>query len=396
MQGMVMRGLAHLANGDLVEANETLSDFTAYLEATRHISDATEMVFIIGDIRITLGQLHAALQIYENAFRFLARHGHTAVLGLEDLYRGVADVHLAWYQLSLAEENIHAAEETGEHGITRPNWLSRFYVTQAQLKIAQGDLETALDLLDEAERQTTPLPVLIKQPIPAMRANVWIRQGKLDSAQRWAHEQGLSVDGDITYLQEYDYLVLARLQLARYRTQPSDNLRTSTYDLLARLQRSASAGKRTSHTIESLILEALLYDAQHEPTLAIQSLHQALELAAPEGHVRPFVDEGQAIIDLLRDAVTQQIKTNYIRRLLAAFDNRTALHPEAQSLVDPLSDRELDVLRLLHTDLSGPEIARELFISLSTMRTHTRNIYGKLGVNNRRAAVRRATELTLI
>jgi len=395
MQGMVMRGLAHLANGDLIHANQILSDFIAYLETTSHISDATEMVFIIGDIRITLGQLHAAHQAYENAFRFLARHGRTAVIGLEDLHRGIADVYLVWHQLTLAEENILAAQEIGEQGVTRPNWLSRLYTTQAQLKIAQGDLETAIELLNEAERQATPIPVLIKQPIPAMRANVWIRQGKLDAAQRWAHEQGLSADGDITYLQEYDYFVLARLQLARYRTQPSDNLRISTHDLLTRLQRSASAGKRTSHTIESLILEALLYDAQHEPTLAMQSLHQVLELAAPEGHVRPFVDEGQAIINLLRDAITQQITPDYTMRLLAAFDNPNSPRSEAQPLVDPLSERELDVLRLLKTELSGPEIARELYISLSTMRTHTRNIYGKLGVNNRRAAVRRATELTL-
>lgn len=395
MQGMVMRGLAYLANGDLIQANQTLSDFTTYLETTNHVSDATELVFIIGDIRITLGQLHAAHQVYENALGFLDRHGNPPVIGLKELYRGIADVYLVWHQLALAEENIIAAEETGEHGITRPNWLSRLYTTQAQLKIAQGDLETALHLLDEADNQAIPLPVLLKQPIPATKANIWIRQGKLDTAQRWAHQQALSPQGDITYLQEYDYVTLARLQLATYRAHPSDQLRTSTHNLLTKLQHTASAGNRMSHVIEVLILKALMYDSEQEQPHAMDALHQALTLAESQGHIRPFVDEGQPMADLLRRAVQQQITLKYTRRLLAAFDNPNSPRSEAQPLVDPLSERELDVLRLLKTELSGPEIARELYISLSTMRTHTRNIYGKLGVNNRRAAVRRATELTL-
>jgi len=396
MQGMVMCGLAHLANGDLIQANQTLSDFIAYLETTSHISDATEMVFIIGDICITLGQLHAAHQAYENAFRFLDRHGRTAVIGLEDLHRGIADVYLVWHQLTLAEENILAAQEIGEQGITRPNWLSRLYTTQAQLKIAQGEVDAAIHLLDEAERQTTPLPILLKQPISAMRANVWIRQGKLDAAQRWAHQHRLSVQDDITYLQEYDYVVLARLQLALYRVQPSDQLRESIHDLLAKLHQTAYTGQRMSHVIDVLILKALMYAAQHEPNLAIDTLQDALKLAEPEGHVRPFIEAGQPMADLLRRTSKQPIMPDYSRRLLAFFDNTASPRPTEHPLIDPLSERELDVLRLLLTDLSGPEIARELFISLSTMRTHTRNIYSKLGVNNRRAAVRRATELKLL
>jgi LuxR family maltose regulon positive regulatory protein len=400
MQGMVMRGLAYLANGDLIQANQTLSDFIAYLETTSHISDATEMIFIIGDIRITLGQLHTAHQAYENAFRFLARHGRTTVIGLEDLHRGIADVYLVWHQLTLAGENILAAQEIGEQGITRPNWFSRLYTTQAQLRIAQGDMDAALHLLDEAERETTPLPILLKQPISAMRANVWIRQGKLDATQRWAHQRGLSEQDDITYLQEYDYVVLARLQLARYKAQPSDQLRVSIHNLLAKLYQTAYTGGRMSHVIEVLILKALMYDAQQEPSLAVETLSKVLILAEPEGHVRPFVDEGQPMADLLHRAAQQKITLDYTSRLLTAFDNpaspRTKEHPLIDPLSDPLSERELDVLRLLHTDLSGPEIARELFISLSTMRTHTRNIYSKLGVNNRRTAVRRATELALL
>jgi LuxR family maltose regulon positive regulatory protein len=118
-------------------------------------------------------------------------------------------------------------------------------------------------------------------------------------------------------------------------------------------------------------------------------------LAEPEGYVRIFVDEGPPMASLLRVAAKQGIARTYVRRLLAAVNKTKDGAPASQALIEPLSERELDVLRLLATDLGGPEIARELVVSLNTVRTHTKNIYAKLGVNNRRAAVRRAAELDL-
>ena len=145
------------------------------------------------------------------------------------------------------------------------------------------------------------------------------------------------------------------------------------------------------------------------------SLGRALTLAEPEGYVRIFVDEGKPMAELLtrieaKDGIPR-VK-EYILKLLSAFNEHKEIHPwqhplksrgftsqrtiSPQPLIEPLSERELEVLRLLRTELSGPEIARELMVSLSTMRTHTQNIYAKLGVNNRRAAVRRAEELDLL
>ena len=128
--------------------------------------------------------------------------------------------------------------------------------------------------------------------------------------------------------------------------------------------------------------------------LALASLERALALAEPEGYVRIFVDEGPPMAALLQEAAKHGIAPNYVRQLRAAFEQggTPATHP----LIEPLSERELEVLKLLGTELSGPEIARELMVSLNTMRTHTKNIYSKLGVNNRRAAVRRAEELDLL
>ena len=129
---------------------------------------------------------------------------------------------------------------------------------------------------------------------------------------------------------------------------------------------------------------------------ALGPLGRALALAEPEGYVRVFLNEGPPMVALLEAAARQGIATDYVRRLLAA-PGRTGESPRAnQTLVEPLSERELEVLRLLSTDLSGPDIARELVVSLHTVRSHTKNVYAKLGVNDRRAAVRRAGELGLL
>ncbi len=149
------------------------------------------------------------------------------------------------------------------------------------------------------------------------------------------------------------------------------------------------------------MLQALVHHERDDVPAALVSLQRAVTLAEPEDYVRIFADEGPPMASLLRafakqGAVAKQaITQNYVRRLLAAVNKTGDSRPARQGLIEPLSERELDVLRLLGTDLGGPEIARELIVSLNTVRTHTQNIYAKLGVNNRRAAVRRAAELGL-
>ena len=143
------------------------------------------------------------------------------------------------------------------------------------------------------------------------------------------------------------------------------------------------------------MLQALAHQRAGRHPGRAAPLERALTLAEPEGYVRIFVDEGPPMAALLTVAAKQRTAGNYVRQLLAAVGEAEHDRPVKQALIEPLSERELDVLRLLGTDLDGPDIARELMVSLNTMRTHTKNIYAKLGVNNRRAAVRRAEELDL-
>ena len=144
------------------------------------------------------------------------------------------------------------------------------------------------------------------------------------------------------------------------------------------------------------MLRALAHQALGDIPAALGRLDRALTLAEPEGYVRVFADEGPPMAALLRAAAKQGPRQDYVRRLLAAASGTEHNGPTGQALIEPLSEREVDVLRLLGSELDGPAIARELMVSLNTMRTHTKNIYAKLGVTNRRAAVRRGAELSLL
>jgi LuxR family maltose regulon positive regulatory protein len=290
----------------------------------------------------------------------------------------------------------------------------------ARLREAQGDLDGALDLLDEAEPLYASDFFPNVRPVAAMKARVWIAQGRLDKAHDWAREHGLSVQDDISYLREFEHITLARILLAQFKSDGKDSLIHDAVGLLERLQQAAQEGGRTGHVIEILVLQALANQLQGDIPVALASLERALTLAESEGYVRMFLDDGESMRVLIEDlrlkiadgsfAVggSQPMKLlPYIDRLLQFFSTQ---HPAATDqqlpienqkskvkyLVEPLTERELEVLRLFRTELSGPEIARELVIGLSTVRTHTKSIYTKLNVNNRRAAVKRAEELNLI
>jgi LuxR family maltose regulon positive regulatory protein len=166
--------------------------------------------------------------------------------------------------------------------------------------------------------------------------------------------------------------------------------------LLDRLLLAAEDGGRTGSVIEILVLQALAQQSGGQTRVALVPLERALRLADPEGYVRVFVDEGSPMAALLQAAARQEIAPKYVRQLLASMGAPRTRPPSEQGLLEPLSERELDVLRLLASELDGPDIARELTVSLSTMRTHTRSIFNKLEVNNRRAAVHRAQEMGLL
>jgi LuxR family transcriptional regulator, maltose regulon positive regulatory protein len=389
-----LMGLASWASGDLEAGHSGYAECMAGLRRAGHIADTFGCAIALADIRRTQGRLGEAMRTYERALQRAPEQGGPVLRGTADMYVGMSEVHRERDDLQAATQQLLRSQELGEHtGLPQNRY--RWRVAMARIREAEGDLSGALDLLNEAERLYVGDFFPNVRPVPALRARVRVAQGELGEALGWAGERGLSVADDLSYLREFEHITLARVLLARYAAERAERSIHEATRLLERLLQAAEEGMRSGSVIEILVLQALAHQARGDIPGALASLQRAVTLAEPEGYVRIFADEGPPMASLLRAAAKQRIAPSYVRRLLAAVNKTKDGTPASQGLIEPLSERELDVLRLLGTDLGGPDIARKLVVSLNTVRTHTKNIYAKLGVNNRRAAVRRARELDL-
>ena len=232
-----------------------------------------------------------------------------------------------------------------------------------------------------------------------MKARTAIRQGRLSEGWAWARSTGLPAVGELSYLREFEHLTLARLLISQHRVLPEEKTIQEAEVLLKRLLKAAEAAARKGSTYEILVLQALALEAQGQRALALVPLERALAEAGPEGYVRLFLDEGAPLVPLLVEAAgkgTAPAHTALLLQSLETVKSRTAIRGITAPQLEVLSKRELEVLRLLGSSLSGPEIARQLFVSVNTLRTHTKRIFTKLEVNSRREAVRHGKEKGLI
>ena len=389
-----MSGLALWGSGDLEAALSAWAECAAGLQRAGHIADIFGCAIAMADIRRTQGRLGEAMRTYEQALQRAAEQGGPVLRGTADMYVGMSEIDRERDNLPAATRHLLTSQELGEHtGLPQNQY--RWRVAMARIRQAEGDLAGALELLNEAERLYMGDMFPNVRPVPALKARVWIAQGRLGEALGWAREQGLSAADDLSYLREFEHITLARMLLARYEGERAEACLHEATRLLERLLRAAEEGGRAGRVLEILVLQALARQTRDDIPAALACLERALTLAEPEGYVRIFVDEGPPMASLLQAAAKQGIAPGYVRRLLAAVTETEDSTPVSQGLIEPLSERELEVLRLLGTDLDGPDIARELTVSLNTVRTHTKHIYAKLAVTSRRAAVRRAAELDL-
>ena len=230
---------------------------------------------------------------------------------------------------------------------------------------------------------------------------VWLAQGRLTEALAWVRERDLSVDDELSYLRESEHITLASVLIARFRSNGEEHSIHEALGLLARLLTAAEDGGRTGSAIEILALQALALEAAGDIPGALAPLERALSLAEPEGYLRIFVGQGEPMRTLLRHAAAAGLSGSYTQRLLSAFDQGaqpapvTAPAPQAE-LPEPLTAREVDILRLVAAGMRNQEIADQLVISVATVKRHIANVYGKLGVGHRTEAVARANELNLL
>jgi ATP/maltotriose-dependent transcriptional regulator MalT len=397
-------GLAAWTRGDLETARRMTADGMVNVRLAGYISAAIGGARVLADIQIAQGRLHEAMSTYERALQWATEPGAPVQRGAADMHVGMSNLHYEHNDLKTAMQHLLTSQALGELAGLSPNPY-RWCAAMARIRVAQGDLHGALVLLDQAERLYDGAFAPNVRPIATRKVRVWVAQGRLGEALGWARAQGLSVENELSYLREFDHITLARVLLARYQSDREDGSISGVVGLLERLLKAAEAGGRNGSVIEILVLQAIAYHSQGDIPTALKPLQQALMLAEPEGYVRMFLDEGSSMLQLLREASAREIMPDYTNKLLAAFEKEQLMSagesllptpPASQPLIEPISQRELEVLQLLKTELSGPEIAHELVISLSTVRTHTKSIYSKLNVNNRRAAVKRAEELRLI
>jgi LuxR family maltose regulon positive regulatory protein len=397
-------GLAYWAGGDLEAAHRSYAEGMAHLQKAGSIADAINGAATLAAIRMAQGRLREAMRTYERGLQLATEQGEPVVRGAADMHVGMSELARERDELDAATQHLLRSQALGEHAGFAQNRY-RWYLAMARIKQAEGDLNGALDLLDEAQRLYMSDFSPNVRPITALKTRVWLAQGRLAEALGWAHEQGLSAQDQLSYGREFEHITLARVLLASAQRDPAGHSTGEALGLLQRLLEAAEAGERTGSVIEILVLLSLAQQAHGDIPAALAALTRALRLAEPEGYVRLFADEGPAMAQLLRESAARGILPDYTGTLLAACGAErqpstghapAPRFPAPQPLIEPLSQRELAVLRLLRTELSGPEIARELVIGLSTVRTYTKSIYSKLDVSSRRAAVKRAAELGLI
>lgn len=392
--GTALVALAHWGRGELDAAHRTFSDALALMRQGGHVLDAIRGAFVLGDIRVAQGRLREAATIYEQGLQLAGEQVHTTPPETDELYLGLSELHREWNDMETATRFLDAVTQSAERAAHTGNRL-RWCTSMAMVRDARGDLNGAIDLLDEAERHVRRDPLPRARPIAAMKVRIWIAQGRLDEAMQWVGAVKLSVDDDLSYLREFEHGTLARILIAR---SVNEAVR-----LLERLRTAAQAGGRVRSVIEIVVLQSLAKHALGDLRGALDLLAQATTMAQPEGYLRVFMDEGSCMRDLLRHAVARGLAGEYTRRVLSAFDApKVASQPVVPSgntatvAVESLTARELEILRLIAAGFRNQEIADHLSISAATVKRHIANTYGKLGATHRTEALNRANELKLL
>ncbi len=326
-------------------------------------------------------QLYQAAETYRRALQLL---GDQPPPSASEAYLGLARIFYEWNDLDAAEQH---GQQSLQLARQYDRVIDRFIICEvflARLKLARGDVAGAAAMLAETEQSVRQNNFVHRMPeVAAAQVLMLLRQGDLAAAAQLAKTHELPISQ-------------ARVHLAQ--GDPSAALA-----VLEPLRQQMEAKGWADERLKVMVLQAVALHAHGEKDKAVQLLSDALALAEPGGFIRIFVDEGEAMRLLIEKQSHNRDHplSGYADKLLAAFTQpvaapKSAIIHQKSDMIEPLSERELEVLKLLRSELSGPEIAQQLIVSLHTLRTHTNNIYNKLGVNNRRAAVRRAEELDLL
>ncbi len=384
-------GDASVINGDLDEA------WDAYNEAARVIRSIGDVHLNIvlnsnlAHILVEKGQLRRAAGLHRETLRMAALpSGRIAPTG------GRACIELS--QICYEWNDLAEAEERVEQGLAlcRP-WGSRDLeavglVVQARINAILGETKAAAQLIQDADLLVTNfrLGPINTAWVRSALVRLWLAQGEIGKVTSLIAQSGITAETEISYLREPELVILLRLLLAQGNYE-------AAIRLAGRMLAQVKDTGRNSRIIELLVLQALGFQGQGETDAALACLGRALSLARPERYVRLFLDEGEALLKLLYLAKTRDVEGSYAAELLgAAREGSGAQAPGRQLLSQPLTAREIEVLKLIDGGCSNQQIAAQLYISLATVKRHISNVYIKLGAGGRTQALARSRELGLL
>lgn len=393
-------GFTHWAAGNL---EASLRAMRAWIEDMQRLGNhvfAIASGFAVADMQVILGRLGEAEISLLQAIQLADAQGQEVKAVTAHHHLGLALLAHERGDDATAAQRLQSAADLGQR-TTLIDWAYRWNLAQARLRESAREWDAALDFLDEARRVYVKNPIPMLRPVEALKTRIYLKQGRLDQAASWARERGLPATGDVNYLEEYEYLTLARVRLG-------EGVFTGVSELLERLLALAETQKRKGSVIEILLTQALLHQAQGNHPQALAALERVLALGEPEGYLRIFVDEGEAMRLLLlnfksfHERQAAHSLRDYVDQILAAFlspegiSSKPTITNQGSVIIEPLTERELEILRLIAEGRSNAEIGRRLYLALSTVKGHNLRIFNKLQTQNRTEAVARARELGLL
>jgi LuxR family maltose regulon positive regulatory protein len=388
-------GVAYRYQGQLQEAFRTYNEILPIAQQLKG-RIAVQISQNLGDLLWQMGKLNQAKDVLEKALEITEQH-----IGRPDMpYCGFIYVLLG--RILQQRDELSEAEQIIKKGVSLcedwnlPEITALSYLDLANIYWALGKHAEARESYQGAIDIFGDFSLWGRKYAEANKAKFEIALGNLESAEHWAQSNDITTNGDYLFHRENEYFSLIRLLIAQ-------NKFGEAFSLAERILHINQETGNKRAELESLILLSIIKFEEGNAEVALKKLQAALKMAEPEGFFRIFVDEGPPMARLLYEALSRKISPEYVQKLLAAFPN---VEPEKEVMsqpivsdsewIEPLSERELEVLQLIADGISRPEIASRLVISLNTVKTHARNIYGKLGVNNQMQAVGKARGLGLL